>query len=323
MMQLTIDNKTYTNAPEETILDTLLREEVDVSFACKKGTCQSCMMRSTGSAPPTSAQKGLKDTQKKQGYFLACLCHPEQDMQIRLPEQSELYSQGTVVENSMLNRNTLLLKLECQDIQEYFAGQFVNLQREDGLTRSYSIANTPQESGILEFHIRALADGQFSSWLHNEIKIGDTIAVSEPQGHCFYIPERADEELVLIGTGTGLAPLVGILHDALENGHTGEITLFHGSSVLEDLYRVNEMRALAEKHTNFSYFPCISGATVLEGFTPGRADVVAIDSRSEWKNVRLFLCGHPDMVSNMKMQGFLNGVSMDDIYTDAFEIAVK
>ncbi len=319
MTELIIDNTSYTGTPEETVLDTLLREEIEVSYACKKGTCHSCMMRSTGGTPPSASQKGLKDTQKKQNYFLACLCMPEQDMEIRLPEQSELYSQGQVVENSMLNRNTLLLKLECQDIQEYFAGQFVNLQREDGLTRSYSIANTPQKSGILEFHIRELADGQFSSWLHNDIKIGDTIAVSEPQGHCFYIPERAEEDLVLIGTGTGLAPLVGILHDALEKGHTGSITLFHGSSVLEDLYRVNEMRELAEKHANFSYFPCISGDVVPDGFIAGRADVVAKENQTEWKKVRLFLCGHPDMVNSMKMDGFLNGVSMDDIYTDAFE----
>ncbi|NOQ16691.1 MAG: 2Fe-2S iron-sulfur cluster binding domain-containing protein [Methyloprofundus sp.] len=319
MTQLIIDNKSYTCAENETVLDVLLREEVEVSYACKKGTCHSCMVRSTASTPPEAAQKGLKDTQKKQNYFLACLCMPEQDMEIRLPEQSELYSQGKVVENSLLNRNTLLLKLECQDIQEYFAGQFVNLQREDGLTRSYSIANTPQESGILEFHIRELADGQFSSWLHNDIKIGDTIAVSEPQGHCFYIPERADEDLVLVGTGTGLAPLVGILHDALEKGHAGSISLFHGSSVLEDLYRVKEMRELAEKHANFSYFPCISGGVVPDGFIAGRADVVAKENRSEWQKVRLFLCGHPEMVSSMKMDGFLSGVSMDDIYTDAFE----
>ncbi|NOQ17205.1 MAG: 2Fe-2S iron-sulfur cluster binding domain-containing protein [Methyloprofundus sp.] len=319
MTELIIDNKSYTCAANETVLDALLREEVEVSYSCKKGTCQSCMMRSTGNAPPEVAQKGLKDTQKKQSYFLACLCMPEQDMEIRLPEQSELYSQGKVVENSMLNRNTLLLKLQCQDIQEYFAGQFVNLQRADGLTRSYSIANTPQESGILEFHIRELADGQFSSWLHNDIKVGDAIAVSEPQGHCFYIPERADEDLVLVGTGTGLAPLVGILHDALEKGHTGPISLFHGASVLEDLYRVKEMRELAEKHANFSYFPCISGDIVPEGFISGRADVVAKENHSEWKKVRLFLCGHPEMVSSMKMDGFLSGVSMDDIYTDAFE----
>jgi Na+-transporting NADH:ubiquinone oxidoreductase subunit NqrF len=80
----------------------------------------------------------------------------EEDMQIKLPDQSEIFSQGKVVMHEMLNHSTLLLKVECQDIKEYFAGQFVNLQRDDGLIRSYSIANVPQQDGILEFHIRLL-----------------------------------------------------------------------------------------------------------------------------------------------------------------------
>jgi ferredoxin-NADP reductase len=63
--------------------------------------------------------------------------------------------------------------VECQDIKEYFAGQFVNLQRDDGLIRSYSIANVPQQDGILEFHIRRLPDGRFSEWMHDQIRIGN------------------------------------------------------------------------------------------------------------------------------------------------------
>ncbi|NOR80176.1 MAG: 2Fe-2S iron-sulfur cluster binding domain-containing protein, partial [Methyloprofundus sp.] len=150
MPQLTLGEKSYTCQPDESVLDTLIREEVDISYACQQGTCHSCLTRSVNQMPPETAQKGLKSTQKQQKYFLACLCHPEQDMQIKLPDQSEMYSQGKVVISEMLNHNTLLLKIECQDIQEYFAGQFVNLQRDDGLIRSYSIANVPQQDGILE-----------------------------------------------------------------------------------------------------------------------------------------------------------------------------
>ena len=64
-------------------------------------------------------------------------------MIIKLPDQSEFYTEGTVVVNEMLNRNTLLLIIAFKDAFEFNAGQFVNLQRADGLTRSYSIANTP------------------------------------------------------------------------------------------------------------------------------------------------------------------------------------
>ncbi|WP_428353884.1 FAD-binding oxidoreductase [Methyloprofundus sp.] len=318
MTKITLGEESYTCQLNESVLDTLIREDVDISYACQKGTCHSCLIRSVDQAPPELAQKGLKDTQKRQNYFLACQCFPEQDMQLKLPEQSEIFSQGTVVVNEMLNHNTLLLKIECQDIQEYFAGQFVNLQREDGLIRSYSIANVPKQDGILEFHIRRLPDGKFSEWLHDEIKVGDNIAVSEPQGHCFYIPEQADQGLLLIGTGTGLAPLAGILEDALKQGHTGPVMLFHGSREVKDLYRIDELREFAQKYDNFSYFPCVSSETASEGFIAGRADKAAVAHMQDWKGWRVFLCGHPDMVSSMKMEAFMQGVSMKDIYTDAF-----
>jgi len=324
MTNIKIGENSYSCESEETVLDSLLRQGVDIPYACKKGTCHSCMVRCTDGAPPEKTQRDLKDTLRSQNYFLSCLCIPERDMTIRLPKQSELFSEGTVVVNEMLNRNTILLIVECQDILEYKAGQFVNLQREDGLTRSYSIANTPQESKTLEFHIRRLPDGQFSEWVHDKVKVGDTLAVSEPQGHCFYIPERKEQGVLLVGTGSGLAPLVGILNDALAQGHSGPIQLFHGSSEKEDLYRIDEMRALSDKYKNFTYTPCIStGENVPEGFEHGRANTVALEKVPDLKDWRVFLCGHPDMITDMKTQVFLKGVSIADIYTDAFLVSTE
>ena len=201
MFTLTIDQDNYSCKSGETVLDTLLRENINLSYACKKGTCHSCMVRSANVTPPQAAQSGLKDTLKIQNYFLACQCYPERDMQIKLPDQSEFYRMGTVVINRLLNRNTILLIVAFEDAFEFNAGQFVNLQRSDGMTRSYSIANIPKESNTLEFHIRRLAGGRFSAWLHDEVTVGDSIAVSEPRGHCFYIPERRDEGILLIGDG--------------------------------------------------------------------------------------------------------------------------
>jgi len=323
MTNLHIGENNYNCEADESVLDALLRQDVDVSFACKKGTCHSCMLRSTKCAPTAKSQSGLKDTLKSQNYFLSCLCVPEQDMSLKLPEQSELYSEGKVVVNEMLNRNTILLIVECHDVLEYFAGQFVNLQREDGLTRSYSISNTPQQTKTLEFHIRRLPGGKFSEWVHSDLKVGDLISVSEPKGHCFYIPERKEQGMLLVGTGTGLAPLAGILTDALSHGHSGPIQLFHGSSEQEDLYRIDEMRQLSEQYANFSYTPCISGEQVPEGFEKGRANTVALTKVPDLKGWRVFLCGHPEMVSQMKTQAFLKGASIDDIYTDAFHISTE
>ncbi len=321
MFTLTLDQTNFTCQSDETVLDALLRENINLSYACKKGTCHSCMVRSADVTPPQTAQSGLKNTLKKQNYFLACQCYPQQDMTIKLLDQSDFYRMGTVIVNTLLNRNTLLLVIAFEDAFEFNAGQFVNLQRDDGLTRSYSIANIPQQSNILEFHIRRLPGGKFSTWLHDDIRVGDSIAVSEPRGHCFYLPERCEQGLLLVGTGTGLAPLAGILTDALAHGHSGPIHLFHGSRDVEDLYRIDEMRQLAAQQPNFHYTPCLSGNRVPEGFSAGRVNEIALSRIPELKDWRIFLCGHPDMVNQMKTQTFLKGASTADIYTDAFLIS--
>ena len=323
MTKLSISGNDYSCHLEETVLDALLRQDVDVSYSCKKGTCHSCLLQSQSSKPPKAAQNGLKDTLKIQNYFLACSCIPEQDMEIRLPEQSEFYTEGKIVVKQMLNRNTVLVIIECKDILEFKAGQFVNLQRADGLTRSYSIANTPQESNTLEFHIRILADGKFSEWVADSLNEGDLLAVSEPQGHCFYLPDKKDQGILLVGTGTGLAPLAGILTDALSHGHSGPIHLFHGSREVEDLYRIDEMLQLSNEHPNFSYTPCVSGKHAPKGFSHGRVNEVVLNILPSLDSWRVFLCGNPDMVKQMKMESFLKGASMEDIYTDAFHIQGK
>ncbi|MDA1343882.1 MAG: hypothetical protein O2966_08545, partial [Proteobacteria bacterium] len=122
-------------------------------------------------------------------------------------------------------------------------------------------------------------------------------------------------------TITGLAPLEGILTDALANGHAGPIHLFHGSRDAEDLYRIDEMRQLAEQHPNFHYTQCLSGGHVPEGFASGRVNEIALSGIPDLKDWRVFLCGHPEMVNQMKKQVFLKGASIADIYTDAFLIS--
>ncbi|MGR9051946.1 MAG: 2Fe-2S iron-sulfur cluster-binding protein, partial [Gammaproteobacteria bacterium] len=290
----------------ETVLDALMRENISIPYGCKQGACQSCMVRSLDVTPPAAAQKGLKDTLRNRKYFLACLCYPEQDMNITLSSQPEFFTQGTVTEKTMLNNETLLLTVKCEDEFDYYAGQFVNLKRNDGLIRSYSIANSRFHSDHLTFHIRRLAGGRFSEWVHEELGVGDTLAVSDPQGLCYYLPERQDQNLLLIGTGSGLAPLAGIVNEALHHGHAGKIYLYHGSRETDGLYWIDEMRRLATRYRNFHYQPCISRGDAPRGVAKGRANEVAMATLPNLTDWRLFLCGHPEMVVSAKKQAFLN-----------------
>ncbi|MDP1166043.1 hypothetical protein Q6281_31615, partial [Klebsiella pneumoniae] len=67
-----------------------------------------------------------------------------------------------------------------------------------------------------------------------------------------------ERPLILIGTGSGIAPLHGILRDALRQGHTGPIHIYHGTRQPEDLYLDQSLHDLASRHDNVHYYPCVS-----------------------------------------------------------------
>ncbi len=306
---------------DESVLDALLREHIDIPHACKEGACQSCMMRSLNGAPPAKAQQSLKDVLQHRHYFLACLCYPHQDMTISLGTAALGFTSALVTDKQLLNSETLLLNLKLSEAMDYHAGQFVNLKRADGLMRSYSIANDCGHTHKLSFHIRRLVGGRFSEWVHQELNIGDTIDVSDPQGLCFYLPNKPEQNLLLIGTGSGLAPLTGIIGEALRHGHHGQIHLYHGSREMDGLYWMAEMRQLASQYPNFHYTACVSGSDVAAGFTQGRAHDVAFSSLKNLKGWGVYLCGHPEMVMQSKRQAYLNGAGLQDIHADAFHVA--
>ena len=319
MATITMNGEKHACQANETILDALLRANVEIPHACREGVCQSCLMRSLDASPPSLSQNGLKDTLQHQNYFLACRCYPERDMTVALPDHEGSGIVAEVCEKESLNTDIMRLVLSYEHDFSFYAGQFVHLKRpDDGLTRSYSIANTPGKGNILEFHIKKLPNGQFSTWVHEELVVGEKLTVSEAKGACHYLPGKSDQPILLVGTGSGLAPLIGIINDALDQGHSGPIRLYHGSREPEGLYLIDEIQSLAESYENFDYTPCVSGETAHEKFAKGRAHDVALSSTDTLAGWRVYLCGHPEMVNQCKMRAYLKGASLNDIYADAF-----
>lgn len=276
-------------------------------------------MRAVEGEVPAAAQKGLKDTLKQQNFFLACACVPESDLRVVLPDaQAAPKILAHVAEKSALSSAVTRLRLDVASGFAYRPGQFVNLRRADGLVRSYSLASVPQLENFVELHVQSLINGAMSSWVRDALNSGDAVTLSEPLGGCFYVPGNPRQKLLLIGTGSGLAPLYAVARDALNQGHQGEIWLYHGSSRLDGLYLADELRKIATEFPNFRYVPCVSRGEAGDGVTQGRANDVAMREHPDLKGWRVFLCGHADMVSGAKMAVFMAGASMREIHADAF-----
>ena len=276
------------------------------------------MLRAVGGAPPSASQEGLKDTLRAQGYFLACICIPAADLEVALPGSDAVCrTRAQLACKEPLNRAILRIRLRCCKPFFHYSGQYLHLHRPDGLLRTYSISSLPSDGDTLELHVRHLSGGQMSSRIRDGLQVGDVVEVSGPHANCFYVPGKPDQGILLIGTRSGLAPLWGILRDALSHGHQGQIALFHGFGNRPDsIWSTNFAplpRSILTSRTRRAWMP----ATLLEL----RSDAL-ISSHyhrtPNWQVGASTSAGILTWRSRRRKKPFLAGASISNIYAEPF-----
>ena len=317
MPKVTYGGQSY-ECGDQSVLDCLTAQGVSVPHSCRSGVCQTCMMQAVKGKAPAQAQQGLKPTQAEQNYFLACVCHPQEDMEVVLPETRIARIEAKVSAIEYLNSDIIGIRLKPEQPFDYRAGQFINFFKDADTSRCYSLASVPALDDDLFLNVRKIPGGQVSGWISSALRAGDKVSISPATGDCFYVPGRAEQDILLIGTGSGLAPLYGIIRDALRNGHTGRIRLYHGNYNAAGFYLTNELRKLEQDYPNFSYVPCVSADEAIEGYTHGMVLEVALRENPDLAGWRVFLCGNPDMVKAAKREAYLSGAAIKDIHADPF-----
>ena len=298
----------------EVLLDTLLRHGIDIKYSCREGICQSCIIKTTEGQPSPAAVKGLSDTQKALGYLLCC----QQDAQhsplkLEYVDSESLYQPKRVLEKFWLNEHILCLRTE--PMIHAIPGQFVNLQNSDGISRSYSLASHPNEN-YTEFHIKVIEQGVVSSWIANTVNVNESILLSQPIGQCIYTPHESP--MLLVGIGTGLAPLFGILKDALRQQHSAAIDLVLGARCSDDFYLIEELTALEQQHNHLNIHWIAQRALKEHHHQADIYDYV----KQRFTNLpdsHVYLCGAASFVQKMKRQCFMAGTPMRNILADAFQ----
>jgi NAD(P)H-flavin reductase len=306
----------YQLQADESVLDGLLRCGIQITHSCKAGICGSCLMRASAGAVPPRAQQGMKDSWKVRGCFYSCVCKPMEDLEIEAADDDVRFA-ATIVSLSPLSGDVLRVRLSTDRAMVYHSGQYVTVIRDSGLARSYSIASLPEE-GELELHVRRVSGGRMSSWFHEEARAGMRLDILGPSGECFYVPGREDQPMLLAGTGTGLAPLYGIVRDALRNGHRGPLHLFHGALHSGGLYLTEELRRLAAEHAHLTFTPSVLKGEPPENVAVGAIDLLIANRIPKLAGWRGYVCGDPGLVESIKRKLFLAGMASRDIYADAF-----
>lgn len=320
--RIEFEGASYELRTGESMLDALVRGGANIPFSCRKGTCQICTMQLVSGDVGPAAVRGLRPDAVAQGMFLPCCAQPEADVAIARADPTRLSVPLHLAEKEWLSESICRLSFEPERTLDWAPGQFINLRRGDGLTRSYSITSIPSEDYFLTIHVKRLADGVMSRWLCDELEVGAAVAGQGPVGTCFYDPADRARDLLLLATGSGLSPLHGVVRDALRQGHTGQIRLYHGSRYADGLYLRRELQALAEQHPQFHYVASLTGAGPRpEGVRTGRIVELAFGDQPDLTGWVTYLCGIPDMVHDARCRAILAGVARKDIKADPFEYA--
>jgi CDP-4-dehydro-6-deoxyglucose reductase len=301
-------------APGEDVLSALLAAGIDAPHSCRSGVCQTCLHRAEGEIPAT-AQQGLSEQQKAQGYFLPCVCAPTGPLNVLSIEDALGETEVRVLAIDRLTPTVVRLRLEPGAPFSYRPGQFLALVAPDSCVRSYSIASHPGEEAFLELHVRLLPNGRMSGYVAERLSVGDRLHIRGPFGTCFYDEADRDRPLILAGAGTGLAPLWGIAKDAISRGHRGPIRLYHGAREPSGLYLDEELRAFARERETFSYIPC---ALVAGGPANGDLGAVVLEGEPQPDASAFYLCGGAELVNRLKRDLYLRGAKLSRLRSDIF-----
>ncbi len=320
---------------DQTILRAAAEQGIMLMHGCKEGQCSSCksfVLDGEDIELDKYSTFALPDYEKEEGYTLLCRAHAYEDVTIELLNYDEdmihsglpiVEAIAEVVSNEPVTHDMrhLVLRLVEPAEVKFFPGQYVDIAVPGtSQTRSFSMANTSsREDGRLEFVIKVYPDGLFSHFLDTRVAAGDRLQLSGPFG-VFTLREGQDADLIFVGGGAGMAPILSLLRSMAERGITRQATYFYGARRRRDLCFEKELRALEESLPSFRYVPALSEPAAEDGWEGEVGLITDVVRRlaGGLKGAHAYVCGPPPMVEAALPMLMTAGVEDKRIYYDKF-----
>lgn len=240
---------------------------------------------------------------------------------------SNVYT-ATIVKSEQVAVSTKLYRLTFDGLEsfDFLPGQFVMLWI-DGVTddkgvtlkRAYSICSSPHAKDYLELCVKAENPAGFAERLH-ALPVGSTVHLQGPFGH-FMLREACDDDLIFIGGGTGIAPLISMIRTVIHEGRKNKMVLFY-SVKDEDRYLYRDViEQLMNEDVNFH--PIIhmtSPAVETWKGELGRIDEKRIKKYlgDDLSRCKVFLCGSRDMVKGLKETVIALGAKLENVFHESW-----
>ncbi|WP_060514018.1 iron-sulfur-binding ferredoxin reductase [Pseudomonas sp. NBRC 111132] len=284
------------------LLDALNEAGLNVPYSCRAGSCHACLVHCLAGQPLDALPEALALDKHAQGWRLACQCRVVEDLRLVLFDPRH---DGVPAKVSALDwfGDVLRLRLQPERALRYQAGQHVVLWL-DEVARPYSLASLPGEDDQLEFHIDCQRPGAFCDKARG-LRVGDEMRLGELRGGALhYDPDWQERPLWLLAAGTGLAPLWGILREALRQGHRGEIRLLHVARDRAGHYLAEPLQQLPGVKVELVLAEQMDDA--LAGLRLASRQTVAL------------VCGAAGSVERFARRLFIAGVPRGQVFADVF-----
>ena len=364
------DEKTISVPAGGKLLQTLASAQLFVPSACGGGgTCAQCRVKiHTGGGSILPTEEGhITKREAACGDRLSCQVAVKQDMRIEVPEEVFGVKKWQCKVKSNRNVATFIKELvlelpEGEDVN-FRAGGYIQIeapahslsyrdfdveeeyhpdwdqfkiwdvtsQVDEPIERAYSMANYPEERGIIMLNVRVASPppgsvgipaGQMSSYIFN-LKPGDEVTISGPFGEFF--ARETEKEMVFIGGGAGMAPMRSHLLDQLDRIKTKrKITFWYGARSKREMFYVDDFDRLEKENENFSWHVALSDALPeddWQGYTGFIHNVLFEEYLKEHpapEDCEFYMCGPPMMNTSVINMLIDLGVDPEDIMLDDF-----
>jgi NAD(P)H-flavin reductase/ferredoxin len=299
MPELSTGDRHWSVAPASNLLDALNSAGFAVPYSCRAGSCHACLVRCVKGEPLDALPDALDAGKRQQGWRLACQCRVVEDLAVEVFDPLRDGLPATVMSSDWLSASVLRLRLTPERPLLYRAGQHLVLWTSEGVARPYSLASLPQEDRFLEFHLDCRHPGAFSD-AARLLKAGDPLRLGELRsGALQYDPDWHSRPLLLMAAGTGLAPLWGVLREALRQEHEAAIRVVH---------LARELAELAVKHPQVEV-QLISAVELTQALATLR-----ITSRQ----TIVLACGSSSSVELFAKRLYIAGLPRSQLLTDVF-----
>jgi CDP-4-dehydro-6-deoxyglucose reductase len=327
-------DKSFQVRQGESVLAAALRQGVMLPYSCKNGTCGSCkgLLQSGEVHYPFHPPLALERNDFADGYALLCQAEPVEDLVLEVREIEAVRDiqvrmlPARVVEKTLLSSNVARLRLRLPASQrlQFLAGQYVDMLLAGGKRRAFSIASCPSLENEIELHIRHVEGGDFTGHVFTDLQERDILRFEGPLGNFFVRNDAPDRPMIMMGGGTGFAPLKSMIESLIDHGDRREIHLYWGARTPDELYLDALPLRWSREHSHIHYRRALSesGDPSDESAFHGLVHEAVIADHPDLTDFDVYMSGPPAMIETAKKVFSEHGLPEDRLFYDSFEFGL-